>query len=192
MKIKTVIIAIQLILPTLASAEGPCPTSTLCTTSTTTYGNLSYCTSGHSSTCYYLNGVNIPVQTNSCTKCSGTRKLETYKVTSPCTNVTYTDCICENGCTDTEWTAGNTGYEYSVTCGANCDTGRKYRCAKGYYGTSTNGTTGCTRCPSSGGTYGTTAAAGSTAITSCYIPSGTTFSDSTGSGTYTRNCYYTN
>lgn len=190
MKIKTFIIAIQFILPTLASAADPCPTSTLCTSSTSPSGNLSYCASGHSSKCYYIGG--HPAYLHSCTQCSGARKLQTNLYSTACPDTIYTECICENGCTDKEWTAGNTGYEYSVTCGANCDTSRKYRCAKGYYGTSTDGTTGCTRCPASGGTYGTTAVAGSTAVTSCYIPSGTTFSGTSGSGTYTGNCYWKN
>jgi len=103
-----------------------------------------------------------------------------------------------------------------------CDNVISYQCAKGYYGTATSASSGCTkcpanatcgggngsgficdkgyykngaicaRCPSSGGVYGTTADAGATSITSCYLSSGTTFSDNTGSGTYTSDCYYSN
>ncbi|MDE6481505.1 MAG: hypothetical protein K2L25_01645 [Alphaproteobacteria bacterium] len=90
---------------------------------------------------------------------------------------------------------GTAGYQSYTQCTSNdnkCDTSiTAYRCAVGYYGTSTNGTSGCTRCPASGGVYGTTADAGATSITACYIPSGTSFSDGSGSGTYTGNCYYT-
>lgn len=74
----------------------------------------------------------------------------------------------------------------------------QYACAQGYYdsrgvgiSTSASGVS-CTRCPSSGGVYGTTAGAGADAITDCYLPSGTAFSDTTGGGTYTGNCYYKN
>lgn len=109
------------------------------------------------------------------------------------------DCVCSNCVSDVTYTAAGTGYQKKVNrycdCGsgtAKCKTETVYQCAVGYYGRSTNGTSGCTRCPSSGGVYGTTATAGSTAITSCYIPEGSSFSDGTGSGTYTGNCYYKN
>ena len=108
-------------------------------------------------------------------------------------------CVCSNCSSETTYSAAGTGYQKKINRYCECSSGvatcketTVYQCAVGYYGRSTNGTSGCTRCPASGGIYGTTAAAGSTAVTSCYIPSGTTFSDSTGSGTYTGNCYYTN
>lgn len=63
-------------------------------------------------------------------------------------------------------------------------------CKAGYYYDSNDKT--CTRCPSSGGVYGTTVDKNTDGITSCYIPSGTAFSDTTGTGTYTENCYYSN
>lgn len=107
----------------------------------------------------------------------------------------YPDCF--NGCPDcntTAWSAHSSGYEKRAV--ATCDTTfctctkkTEYRCAAGYYGTSTNGASGCTRCPSFGGGYGSSAA-GSTVITNCYISSGSSFAESTGSGTYTSNCYY--
>ncbi|MDR0726706.1 MAG: hypothetical protein LBF37_01445 [Rickettsiales bacterium] len=54
-----------------------------------------------------------------------------------------------------------------------------YRCAAGYYGSSTNGSSGCTLCPSGG-----TSAAGSIVITQCYaFPSSDT--DTTGNWEYT-------
>lgn len=109
------------------------------------------------------------------------------------------ECVCNNCTSDAAYTAAGTGYQKKVNRTCDCSSGTAkctettvYQCAVGYYGRSTNGTSGCTRCPSSGGVYGTTAAAGSTAITSCYIPSGSSFSDGTGSGTYTGNCYYQN
>ncbi len=120
--------------------------------------------------------------------------------TYPC----YNPCRDEPDCGKSTWSAHSTGYQKGTYYVCNLDvymgmcditTTTKYRCAAGYYGSSTNGTSGCTRCPSSGGVYGTSAA-GSTSITSCYIPSGTTrsFSDTKGSGTekITSNCYYSN
>jgi len=106
------------------------------------------------------------------------------------------DCTPQN-CQPSSWASSSTGYETRTYRECNltltaCLKSTEYRCAVGYYGSSSNGTSGCTRCPSSGGIYGTTASAGSTSITSCYIPSGTSFSDSTGSGRYTSNCYYSN
>ncbi len=59
-------------------------------------------------------------------------------------------------------------------------------CKPGYYLNSA----ACTRCPSSGGVYGTTVDRNTGDITSCYIPSGTTFSDGSGSGVYEGDCYY--
>ena len=49
---------------------------------------------------------------------------------------------------------------------------------------------GCYRCPSSNGVYGTTATVGGTSVAECYLPSGNTFADETGAGTYSGNCYY--
>ncbi|MDE5615699.1 MAG: hypothetical protein K2I81_02605 [Alphaproteobacteria bacterium] len=106
------------------------------------------------------------------------------------------NCVC-NGCSNcnsSEWENYGTGYQRRniAYCSCNsCSRYYSYRCAEGYYGTTSNGTSGCTRCPASGGIYGMSAA-GSTTITACYIPSGTGFSDSTGSGIYTENCYYKN
>ena len=95
---------------------------------------------------------------------------------------------CDSGYygTATSASSGCTKCPLNATCaGGNNST---FVCDKGYY----NNGTGCTRCPASGGIYGTTANTGATAITECYIPSGSAFSDSTGNGTYTDNCYYTN
>lgn len=95
---------------------------------------------------------------------------------------------CPDECPNSLWTSVS-GQNYQVRCKttaikASCE----YQCKKGYYGSGQS----CTRCPSSGGVYGTTAVAGAIAITACYLPSGTAFSDTTGSGTYTDDCYYQN
>lgn len=140
---------------------------------------------------------------NNCTSCASGYKLATRTETHPSNSrciISYK--ICERDCTgctnctsDTTWSSHGTGYQKLTTrtCDCNtCESETQYRCAIGYYGASANGTSGCNRCPSSGGVYGTTANAGSSSITSCYLPSGNAFSDSAGSGTYTGNCYYTN
>lgn len=112
-----------------------------------------------------------------------------------CINNRCQKCKSCTGASTGAWTAHSTGYEKRTvkkcSCSGTLTTSMEYRCAAGYYGTTSNGTSGCTRCPASGGIYGTSAA-GSTAITACYLPSGTAFSDATGSGTYTGDCYYKN
>lgn len=138
---------------------------------------------------------------------SGTTRTKKTHVSQLCgASYTYYDCLpectgCYN-CTDNaSWTAGNTGYEKRTKKTCNYDTCKCvsrtiYQCAQGYYGTSSNGTSGCTRCPRDGdsllGTYGTTIAAGSRRISSCYIPAGASFSDTTGSGVYPDQCDYEN
>ena len=98
-----------------------------------------------------------------------------------------TSKTCPSTCPSTEWSAGNTGYEKRCNSSYQCE----YRCAAGYYGSTLNGTSGCTVCPVVMG--GRTSDPGSNRlITDCYIPSGTSFSDTTGSGTYTSDCHYSN
>ncbi|MDE5616056.1 MAG: hypothetical protein K2I81_04470 [Alphaproteobacteria bacterium] len=148
------------------------------------------------STCYGDNKV------YSCMNCPTgyTRTERTTGRLAGCSNeASFYTCIenC-NGCTnctsDTIWSAANTGYQKKTTRTCNCNTCYEtvaYQCAPGYYGKSTNGTSGCTRCPASGGIYGTTVA-GATEITSCHIPANTTMSDDTGAYTFTSDCFYTN
>lgn len=116
-----------------------------------------------------------------------------YKLTS--SGLCSENCTgCTNCKSDANWSASGTGYQKKITRTCECNTCKAttiYRCAAGYYGSSSNGTSGCARCPSSGGVSGTSAV-GSTTITLCYIPSGTTGSDSSGSYTYAGNCYYGN
>ena len=88
------------------------------------------------------------------------------------------------------WTTTATGYEKQTMAtfenGSCTAATTSYRCANGYYGTSTNGTSGCTQCPSPG----TSTAATNTSITQCYISAGKELSDVTGKYAYTQNCYY--
>ncbi len=108
--------------------------------------------------------------------------IEIYRCVKTCTN-----------CNDSDWAAYGTGYEryFHRTCvDGTCVSTARYRCAAGYYGSSTSGTSGCTKCPSSGGVAGQSEPGNNAVITKCYIPSGSKFSDSTGRWTYTGNCYY--
>lgn len=121
------------------------------------------------------------------------------------------DCYnpCDETCTaNTSCAAYSTGYQkctttsctpdfYTATCTSSTKT--TYRCAAGYYGSSTNGTSGCTRCPYVGTNalnqmtlvYGTSTA-GSTSQTSCYASTSSSIKDTSGIYQYTNNCYYTN
>lgn len=154
--------------------------------------------------CVALVAVNANAAKNCCGKCSyNTDELA-------CTE----NCCDSTGTTESSPDANHiilvTTKKETVTCatsssGSNvvtCKSTYSCKCEKGYYGTPMANILGgacsgtCTRCPSSGGVYGTTASSGATSITECYIPSGTTrtFSDSVGSGTetITSNCYYSN
>ena len=112
-----------------------------------------------------------------------------------CNDVSNT---CEYRCADGYYQSMAAQGSLPPTCTACPDNGvctadYGLKCNKGFYREQTIGRGTqyiCSRCPSSGGVYGTTASTGATAITQCYLPSGTEFSDDTGSGTYTGNCYY--
>lgn len=168
---------------------------------------IPYCSSG---TCMNYTW-NNDKQTFNCTGRSCTCNTTTYVCASgglelvcffdsDCgTGYVCTDnvCVACSGCTDcnnVSWASYSTGYQRQTTATCNCNTCTKtyaYRCAPGYYGSSTNGTSGCTRCPTENNLTGQSAA-GASAVTGCYIPSGTSFSDSYGSGIYAGNSYWCN
>lgn len=102
---------------------------------------------------------------------------------------------CSNCTSDTSYSYLHAGYERRTlkSCGCHtgtCTTNYAYRCTVGYYGTSTNGTTGCTRCPASDGTYGTTTTAGTQDITQCYLPASTPMTDTSGTFLCSGNSNY--
>lgn len=137
--------------------------------------------------------VNVPAEANPTYDSSCTTKVsgETLSDSAGCCasgSITSTT----NGVISTRTCTTKASYNsLTNTVGAMCSCGKAtYKCAVGYYGSPNNASSGCTRCPASGGVYGTTAAAGATSITKCYLPSGTVFSDAAGSGEYTGNCYY--
>ena len=109
--------------------------------------------------------------------------------------------VSGGGCTDcdsTDWApTGTAGYESRINAlcmlmTGKCNKTTEYRCAAGYYGKSMNGTSGCTRCPSSGGVYGTNTAGENTDIKSCCIPANRTMTDTKGTFTFTDECCYSN
>lgn len=114
-------------------------------------------------------------------------------------------CSCNNCASDTNWSTGNTGYQRRLKRWCDCTSGTatcknqyEYQCAAGYYGTSSNGTSGCTQCPTWSGVYTNsakttlargTSTAGTTAITGCYVAAGTYY-DVTGTFKISSNCQY--
>lgn len=114
-------------------------------------------------------------------------------------------CICNNCTSDTDWSAGNTGYQRRMKRLCNCSSGTatceskyEYRCVAGYWGTSSNGTSGCSPCPGWSGVYTNsarttnvrgTSSVGTTEITGCYVASGTYY-DATGTFKTNGNCPY--
>ena len=147
--------------------------------------------------CY--GGASEMVGTTTCETCrSGyVRVSRTFNATCATRPIRIDYYTCLLACTnsncksDTSWSSYGDGYERRIlrecSDSTTCKTTYSYRCAAGYYGSSSNGTSGCNPCPSGG-----TSSAGTTSATGCYIPSGTTGSDSTGTYKYTSNCYWKN
>lgn len=110
-------------------------------------------------------------------------------------NTCVETCSSSNCKSDSTWTTIRTGYQRLVkrSCASNtnCQETPSYRCASGYYGTSSNGSTGCTLCPSFNGIKALSAAGANSSITKCYVPDGTVGTDVTGTFKYTYACYYT-
>ncbi|MDR2412611.1 MAG: hypothetical protein LBD50_00165 [Rickettsiales bacterium] len=138
------------------------------------YGNGSYCSCATCNSGY--------TRTNGGTQSAGTCDYDYYYCQSNCTG-------CANCTSDADWSAYGTGYQKKTTksCSCNtCNSSTTYRCAAGYYGTSTNGTSGCTICPIGG----TSVAGDNTTISKCYAspPNG---SDYSGNWQFMQTCYYT-
>ena len=147
----------------------------------------------------------------SCSACVSGYTLTNYSVSLPCGGLAQMYQECTKSCSSDsdcgapgEWScSGAYCHRTANYCNLDkgdgtivlnpntCKTKTEYACNAGYYGTTTNGLSGCARCPSSDGIYGSSLTA-STAITLCYMPSGTTGSDTTGAFTYTGNSYYCN
>lgn len=122
-------------------------------------------------------------------------------------NYTYCTKNCSaSNCAPSAWTAKGTGYETRTnracsTTGTSgtCNESTQYRCAAGYSGSSTNGTSGCALCPEATSIYTNsarttnargTSAAGTTAQTGCYLAAGTYY-DASGTFSVTgTNCTY--
>ncbi len=104
------------------------------------------------------------------------------------------NCVgCPDCTSDASWSAHSAGYEKKVnrTCSCNtCNSTTVYRCAAGYYGTSSNGSSGCTKCPNYMGGGNAQSSAGTTQINGCYAPAGAGGSDTTGNRAFDTDCYY--
>lgn len=114
------------------------------------------------------------------------------------------ECICEGDCTTIDWHPLAQGYQRKINkqcvCDgineARCEESTIYRCASGYYGTTTDGKTGCTVCPTlirnDGVENPGTSSVGATSITNCYQPQNVEFADNNGIYTFSGgNCYNT-
>ena len=193
-------------------------TSATCPTSSTAvvYEVPNPSCDSYTTNCLYNSATGYYLRYRTCNSCDSpyesiTEQISSFAAfTTVCGDTfnltTRTNCNCGTQCdscgslSSGVWTSPKTGYQSTVvySCGIStsceCTSSIKYRCAAGYYGTPSysqlTGYSGCTRCPSSGGVYGTSAA-GSTEITSCYMPSGTSMTDDVGTYEYTSNCYYT-
>lgn len=112
--------------------------------------------------------------TKSCTSAPGT--VNAYAM-SPCCNTDGKAVGYMTGCYVNACKSGMVAADNNLSC----------VCDIGYYGTTTSG---CARCPASGGMYGLTKEKGKSLITDCYFPTGYGIKDSTGSYLFTSDCFY--
>ena len=158
--------------------------------------------------CYENNSTGVITTIVECTECE--EGYELTQTSQACGIMSIPYNVCTSACADcTDCTSDTTwsstvfiGYEKKITRTCDCGTcvaTTEFRCAAGYYGSSTDGMSGCTRCPTETGVYADsglttlmrgTSDAGSLFMLSCYIPSGTVFYDSTGSGQYDGDTIY--
>lgn len=163
--------------------------------------------------CYYDFGSTVAIAT--CSKCdagysltwaddhigdcSSTSDADGYGSSA---DYRYTTCTCSaSECANVgTWLDFNTKFQrrakYTCQSGSCKATGSyEYRCATGYWGSSTNGTSGCSQCPAiddkmTTKTYGTSTPGANTAMESCHLVPGT-YEDTTGTFTITgANCNY--
>jgi len=97
-------------------------------------------------------------------------------------------------CSGTDWEQDNSTYQHRVLAWCNdddeCIKMHEYRCARMYYGTSTDGKTGCTFCPPTNNSATAQSIPGENdEVTACYSPKGN-FQDSSGYGYFSDDCYY--
>lgn len=126
-------------------------------------------------TCPNGYGTELSKCANVCNNCPNTK---TYSEHSGYVTVTEQTLI---------WTCPENSQGF-LDCG--CDTVTYNACPKGYYGNRDTSVPTCTRCPASGGTYGTTDAPGARDITECYMPAGTEIKDETGTFSCSDKSYY--
>lgn len=116
----------------------------------------------------------------------------------------YKTCTCGSLCTVTiiqpaaTWESGSYGIERSLRSicneSTNCEWSEYYiyRCAAGYYGSPTSGTSGqCQRCPGFNDTYYSSTPGINEAITDCYAIADVARSSTEGTWLYTQDCPYT-
>jgi len=149
----------------------------------------------------------------SCYKCKdGYKQVTKTDTVGPCSAAEYITCAedtggstgggdtgsCENGtCTanNDKWISAGNGYEANpvhACFGSECKLmGTNYRCAAGYWGSSTNGTSGCDECPGLDSYHpGKSNPGNNTNITDCYIPKNINITDDTGTYHFTSDCKY--
>ena len=158
--------------------------------------------------CMHLNGcagVTLPSVPLSDGICTAPRKWYCYSDSKGNIKGPYLTCetSCINGYSlqnDPQWESDMSGCgSFSDTpqkcvsnaslCGK-CDSDAWSEIPSIPYARRTKRYCGCTQCPKSGNTSGTTAAIGARDITECYLPADTAFNDTSGNGKYTDKCHY--
>lgn len=141
----------------------------------------------------------------SCTSCQSGYTITSKNITDCGTTYNYKTCLinCSSNCGDntTDWSTHSRGYETRVyeycSSATTCRKTTQYRCAAGYYGSSLDGTSGCTACPDRILGATTTPATGGagvvnrTFISDCHFPPNKNINDLLeGTYQYTEPCYY--
>lgn len=208
-----------------AYAAGACTRTTTMPPGLNTYASITGCTG--TVTSYYImssygNMTDILGNCSACGSCYNRVAVTSSNVSTTGNSGAVFGGACSNpdsmvsglytcvektctGCTsDTSWSSAGTGYMKKVTrtcdCGV-CSESTAYQCANGYWGSSTNGTSGCSQCPTWKKVYTDEvrktevrgySTAGVTGMTGCYIIPGTYY-DETGTFSISNApCWYSN
>lgn len=158
------------------------------------------CTGTTTSYIYNGSSTNTFIEVIQCSACISNYKRDYESITVLGCTVNVDGCTrctgCKNCTSDTSWTTLANGLERKTTarctdiCNETCERSTEYRCVAGYYGSPGNTTSGCYKCPTSGGLEGTSTLGFNETIEDCYFPSGRSVDDTTGTYQFTEPCFY--
>ena len=182
-----------------ATYNGTTPSSALIVGTAQHSNGTGVCTGYTTSYRYSGTSTSSYIKVVQCSGCISNFKtdIQTKNVNGCSINVTgCTTCGNCTNCSDTDWTTPTNGLQSRTTatctdrCSNTCSKETEYRCIAGYYGSPGNTTSGCYKCPTSGGLEGTSTLGFNETIEDCYFPANTPVDDSTGTYKFTASCFY--